>query len=70
MMPMPPGMTAPSHWMVYFGVDDVDATARLAQSLGGRQYVPPTDIPGVGRFAVLSDPQGAAFAVVRFNQVS
>jgi predicted enzyme related to lactoylglutathione lyase len=70
MMPMPPGMTAPSHWMVYFGADDVDATTQLAQSLDGRQYVPPTDIPGVGRFAVLSDPQGAAFAVVRFNAVS
>jgi predicted enzyme related to lactoylglutathione lyase len=68
MMPKPPGIGGPSYWMVYFGSDDVDASARLALSLGATQYVPPTDIPGVGRFAVLSDPQGAAFAIVRFTR--
>lgn len=66
-MPMPPGVNAPAHWLPYFAVADVDASAEQAAALGGRPYVPPTDIPGTGRFAVLSDPQGAAFAIVRFT---
>jgi predicted enzyme related to lactoylglutathione lyase len=68
MMPMPPGAGAhaPTHWLNYFATADVDATAAKAASLGGKTYVPPTDIPGMGRFAVLADPQGAAFAIVRF----
>jgi hypothetical protein len=55
----------PPHWNVYFGVDDADATVARAQKLGGTTIVPPTDIPGVGRFAVLADPQGAAFCVMK-----
>ena len=66
MMPMPPGVGAPAHWLVYFAAPDVDANVAKAKSLGGQTMVPPTDIPGVGRFAVLADPQGAAFAVVKF----
>jgi uncharacterized protein len=54
---------APPHWIGYVQTSDVDATARRAQQLGGKVLVPGTDIPNVGRFAVLSDPQGAAFAV-------
>lgn len=54
---------APPHWIGYVAVTDVDAIAKRALSLGGKQLVPPTDIPNVGRFAVLSDPQDAAFAV-------
>jgi predicted enzyme related to lactoylglutathione lyase len=34
-----------------------------AQSLGAKLQVPPTDIPNIGRFSVLSDPQGATFAL-------
>ncbi|MEQ1856707.1 MAG: VOC family protein, partial [Longimicrobiales bacterium] len=56
-------MGAPPHWLSYVGVPDVDASVRLAASLGARTYVPPQDIPGAGRFAVLGDPQGAVFAV-------
>jgi predicted enzyme related to lactoylglutathione lyase len=52
-------------WLGYVGVDDVDAVAADAVASGGRQVVPPTDIPGVGRFAMLTDPQGAAFYVMR-----
>ncbi len=53
----------PPNWLVYLGASDVDATAEAAQRLGGKLLKAPTDIPGIGRFAVLSDPQGAAFAV-------
>ncbi len=67
MMAMPPGAGAPSHWLVYFAVDDVDAAVQRSRELGGAEYVKPMDIPGMGRFAVLADPQGAAFAVVRFT---
>ncbi|HJU84589.1 MAG TPA: VOC family protein [Holophagaceae bacterium] len=55
----------PSQWMNYFEVADCDATAAQAQSLGGSLFVPPTDIPDVGRFCVIADPMGAAFAVVK-----
>jgi predicted enzyme related to lactoylglutathione lyase len=53
------------HWMGYVATDDVDATARRAQQLGGAVRVPGKDIPEVGRFAVLADPQGASFAIYR-----
>ena len=55
----------PPHWAVYFGVDDVDETVAKAQSLGADVYVPPTDIPEIGRFACLADPQGADFNVFK-----
>lgn len=54
---------APPHWIVYIGTPDVDACCAQAQSLGGRIHKAATDIPNVGRFAVLTDPQGASFAV-------
>jgi predicted enzyme related to lactoylglutathione lyase len=56
----------PAHWMVYFAVDDVDAVAARAAELGGAVSVPPTDIVP-GRFAVLGDPQGAVFSVIRMD---
>jgi predicted enzyme related to lactoylglutathione lyase len=46
----------PPHWMVYFGVDNVDAAADKAASLEGSVIVPQADIPGIGRFAGLKDP--------------
>jgi|SRR5579862_3145424 len=54
---------SPAHWLVYVGTPDVDATVSQAQSLGARLCKAATDIPNVGRFAVLADPQGATFAV-------
>ncbi len=54
---------APPHWLAYVVVPDVDAAADRTRQLGGSVEHPPTDIPGAGRFAVLSDPQGAGFAV-------
>jgi len=53
----------PPFWLPYFMVTDVDATAAKSGSLGGKAHVPPQDLPGTGRFAVLVDPQGAPFAV-------
>lgn len=67
MMPMPANAPAPSHWMPYFAVADVDASHAKATSLGALTYVPPVDIPGTGRFCVIADPQGAAFAMVKFG---
>jgi predicted enzyme related to lactoylglutathione lyase len=54
---------APPRWLVYVGSPDVDATCSKAQRLGARLCKPAADIPNVGRFAVLADPQGATFAV-------
>ncbi|MBM4183910.1 MAG: VOC family protein [Gemmatimonadetes bacterium] len=61
-------MGAPAHWLSYAGVPNVDASVRLASSLGGRALVAPQDIPGGGRFAVLADPQGAVFALHASSQ--
>jgi len=55
----------PPHWMVYFAVEDCDASAEKAKTLGAEIKVPPTDIPEVGRFAVVQDPQGAVFSVIK-----
>ena len=54
----------PPFWLVYFAVADCDATASRAQELGASLVVPPMDIPQ-GRFAILSDPQGATFGIIR-----
>jgi predicted enzyme related to lactoylglutathione lyase len=54
------------HWAVYFGVDDCDATVAQAHDLGARLASPVTDLPRIGRFAGLTDPQGATFWVIRF----
>ena len=55
----------PPNWSVYFAVEDVDAAAAQAQSLGGVVVLPATDIPDIGRFAVLTDPQGAFFNIFK-----
>ncbi|MFP7571030.1 VOC family protein [Marivita sp. S2033] len=57
----------PATWDVYFGVADVDAAAAKVKELGGSIQMEPQDIPGVGRFAFVSDPQGAVFYLMRGN---
>lgn len=57
----------PPHWLVYFAVDDCDAKLQRATELGARVMKPADDIPGVGRFAILVDPQGAAFAIIKLD---
>jgi len=65
MMPKPKEMPAhiPSYWMPYFMVANVDASTDKAKQLGGKAMVGPQDIPNTGRFSVVSDPQGAVFAL-------
>ena len=63
--PMGDGEPWPPHWLIYFDVADCDAAVKKAESLGGKTYMPPMDIEKVGRFAILADPQGAAFAVIK-----
>lgn len=55
----------PPHWLIYFSVDDCDAKAKKATELGATTIKPVDDIPGVGRFAILQDPQGAVFAIIK-----
>jgi predicted enzyme related to lactoylglutathione lyase len=55
----------PPHWMVYFAVNDCDATVQKATEAGGAVIKPAEDIPGVGRFAILRDPASAVFAVLK-----
>ena len=55
----------PPNWMPYIEAGNVDDTARKVTSLGGTVVVPPTDIPGTGRFAVVRDPQGATFGLYK-----
>lgn len=62
LVPLDPGHGVASHWVAYVTVDDVDAACERAAQLGGAVCVPPTDIPDVGRFAVLEDAEGAIFS--------
>ncbi|MDT5272127.1 MAG: uncharacterized protein QOH49_4313 [Acidobacteriota bacterium] len=55
---------APSHWMAYVAVDDVDAKAVQVLELGGTVCVQPMDIPNVGRFCVINDPTGATISLI------
>ncbi len=57
----------PPHWLVYFAVADCDATVAKATSLGAQVMKPADDIPVVGRFAIMLDPQGAGFAVIKLS---
>jgi len=56
-------MGAPSYWQANVEVANVDATVAKVKELGGKVYNGPEDVPGVGRFAVIADPQGAVIAV-------
>jgi len=64
-MPRPADLPpeVPDNWLVYFASSDVDADAERARSLGASVFVEPRDVPGMGRFAVLGDPQHASFAL-------
>jgi predicted enzyme related to lactoylglutathione lyase len=56
---------APSHWLAYVTVENVDATAEKARKLGAQIVIPPFDVPTVGRIAVLVDPQGASIGLFK-----
>jgi predicted enzyme related to lactoylglutathione lyase len=65
MNPMVPA-EVPSYWMVYFNVDDVDKAFKKATEAGGKEMLAPQDMPG-GRFAILQDPQGAMFGLLKMQ---
>jgi uncharacterized protein len=68
LMPIPPesaAMGARSCWSGYIGVNDVDVYVQRVLAEGGTVHRPATDIPGVGRFAVVADPQGAVFILFK-----
>ena len=54
-------------WTASVGVEDVDATAAKAAKLGGKIVAPPMDIPDIGRYAIIGDPQGASIAIFKSN---
>lgn len=58
---LPPMEGVPPHWNVYFNVESVDDTVAKVVELGGSVVAPAFDVPGVGRLAVLADPQGGMF---------
>jgi len=69
MMAAPPECVGmPPAWSVYVTVDDVDATARQVEALGGKLLRPPEDIPEIGRFCVLQDPQGATLCAITYRK--
>jgi predicted enzyme related to lactoylglutathione lyase len=54
----------PSYWMIYFNAADVDGAFQRAVALGASEMVAPSDFPG-GRFAIIGDPQGAMFGLLK-----
>lgn len=66
LMAMPQDMAAMKpFWMIYFAVDDADRLVNAVKAAGGSIHREAADIPGTGRFAVLADPQGAAFGILQ-----
>ncbi|MCU0900905.1 MAG: VOC family protein [Cypionkella sp.] len=62
---MRPDTAMPDVWMLYFAVDDCDAVAARVAALGGTVRRAPETIPGTGRFAIVTDPQGAEFGLMQ-----
>ena len=60
-----PDQSLPPHWKPYVAVEDPDGTTAKAKELGGAALMEPMDVPQVGRIAVLRDPQGAVFGVIK-----
>jgi len=65
-----PGEPQRPAWTTYIAVEDVDAACDKAREMGGSVLMDPMDVPEVGRFAVLADPTGAVFGIVRMNDAS
>jgi len=67
-MAKPPGMQAPSHWLVYIMSADVDGHTSKAKDLGAQVHMEPFDVPTVGRMSILADPAGAPFGLFKAEQ--
>ncbi|WP_144394976.1 VOC family protein [Pleionea sediminis] len=57
----------PSHWMTYFAVDDTDKVCERVKAAGGQVCVEPFVVPEVGKLAVINDPQGAVFSIIKLD---
>ncbi|NNG01966.1 MAG: VOC family protein [Desulfobacteraceae bacterium] len=57
-------------WDPYITVDDVEASAKRVEKLGGEVILPPTDIPKVGRFCVIKDPQGISLNLITYEDIN
>ena len=69
--PIPPESTGtPPNWGTYITVDNVDATVEKVKALNGKVLSPPTDIPDVGRMAIIQDPQGAVLMVMKYVEMT
>jgi len=66
---MQPAYPMPTHWHHYITVDDVDAVAQKVQKAGGKTGEI-MEIPGVGRFCMITDPQGASVSVITYEDLS
>lgn len=69
MLTPPDAAGAPPNWGTYVTVDDVETTVEKALAMKATVLVPPTDIPDVGRMAVIQDPQGAVLAVIAYVEM-
>jgi predicted enzyme related to lactoylglutathione lyase len=65
MMKTPAGAPPEPRWFSYIGVDDVDAAAAKIAAAGGTIHMPPTTMEGIGRMAMVADPQGVVFYVMK-----
>jgi uncharacterized protein len=71
MMSLPPDMhQMPPHWGTTVTVEDVEATIKTAEKLGGKVLMQPQDIPTVGRFSIIQDPQGAVITLMTYLRIS
>lgn len=57
----------PPMWCAYVTVADIDATLKQAAALGGKVVAPVMEVPNVGRFAVIADPQGATINLMQYS---
>jgi uncharacterized protein len=67
MSPPPGAQGMPPMWGCYVTVQDVQATVKQCEALGGKVLMPPMDVKEVGRMAVIQDPQGAMLSVITYN---
>jgi predicted enzyme related to lactoylglutathione lyase len=67
MAPPPGAPPMPPAWGCYVTVSQVETTVQRCLELGGKVLVPPMDVPGVGRMAVIQDPQGATLSVMQYS---
>lgn len=63
----PQSQNIPPVWGLYVTVSDVDTSAKQAQELGGKVFMPPMDVPDIGRFCVIQDPQGAYISLMTYT---